>query len=216
MYSVTVIRHLPDTAYNPRRIAGNHRVGRDIFRNYRSGSDYRPVSDGDTRQQYRTAAYPYTVAYRHWFSPLGTRVTLRRFNGMAGCVNAYARPYEHIATDTDFSLIENRKIEIGKEVLSYLNIATIVTPERRIDMEPLTHSTEQTCQDTPLTGIIVRPQAVELIYFRPCMFKPAQKLRVDSIIPLAGKHLAPFSFKFHTITDITSIVHSVQTLLLKH
>lgn len=129
------------------------------------------------------------------FGPFYACVALLRVKRMACCIYTYIRSDKHMIADCYARLIENRQIEIGKEILADAYIASVVAAKRAVEMKTFAAVSQHVSDDFVPSRCLAWVYRVEFPKKLAGQLEAFDELGVDSVIDFAVKHFLPFFFK---------------------
>lgn len=127
-------------------IADGDTIGGNVMGNNRACADSAVIADSNARENGNRASYPTVVSDSNRLRPFLACIALGGIGAMAGSVDRYIRSDESIIADSNECFIENRKMKIGKESLTYTDMFTIVAVKWLIDKDILITTAEQVLQ----------------------------------------------------------------------
>ena len=135
-------------------------MSRNILCHHTACSDHCTVADAHSRQDDYVPSDPHVVADADGVSILQSGITLFHVQRMSGGIDAHIGSDEYIVADADVRSVQNHQVGVCKEILSDVDVVTIVAVERRNDASSFAHVHNAAYQPVPFLATVGRQQIV--------------------------------------------------------
>jgi hypothetical protein len=122
------------SAYDSSRHTGSYRIGREVFVDYRSGTDLSTLCNSDPRQNDNSCPKVAIIFYDDWrkFQPAVEYRLIDTFVCMDGSNNFHARTNTHISADEKTASTVEKALLANPGTFSYNHPVFIVSLEKSI------------------------------------------------------------------------------------
>ena len=122
----------------------------DVLDDNAAGADDNVAADGDAWEDVDGGADPDVAADGDGIGVFQAGITSFAVDGMAGCVKAAIGCNEDIVTKGDGSAVQDDRVVVGEEIVTYVDIVAIVAPERSHNSTVFALTTQKLFQDSGL------------------------------------------------------------------
>ena len=123
-------------------VAGYEGTRCHVFGDHAAGADNGTLADAHSGEYHDIGCNPDIIANRNRSGLHYSFVATFGIKGMDNRAESRIRADEYIIPNQYLSLVKNRKIEIGNEIFTDMNIKTEITAERRMYHEPCPDPTD--------------------------------------------------------------------------
>ena len=121
---------ISDFSYHMAWITYGYTVARNILYNNTASTNDNIISNSDSRHHLNTCTNPDIISHRNRISKFKSLISTFCINWMSRSIKTTVRCDKDIISKSYWSTINNDSIMIRKEVFSYFDVVTIITPER--------------------------------------------------------------------------------------
>jgi len=143
---------LSDGADYPAGVTGSNDSGWDVLGDDGTCADHRIVADGHTGADNSAAADPNIAADGDGNGIVIMSAANHRVNGVVDCINSDLGTQHNLVTDGDVTTVQKYAVIIAVKILTYPDIPTVVTMERRLDVGAVTGFGKQLLGDFTAFG----------------------------------------------------------------